>query len=64
MGIVGSFLDKCEELKAKRELLDSVQILLNIPCKPYPELERTETDLSYLRSLYDNYQQFLAFNNR
>jgi len=61
---VGSFLDQCEELKTKRALLDSVQHLLNIPLKPYQELDQTEQDLSYLRALYDNYQQFIAFDSK
>ena len=61
---IGAFLDHCEALKTKRNLLDSVQNLLNIPLKPYPELDQTEQDLSYLRALYDNYQQFISFDTR
>lgn len=60
----GIFLDSCEELKGQRDLLGSVQKLLDIPRTPYPELDQTEQDISYLRSLYSNYQQFLNFDKR
>ena len=61
---LGTFLDRCKTLKSKKELLDSVQKLLNLPLKSYPELDQTEQDLSYLRALYENYQQFIAFDKR
>ena len=60
----GSFLEHCEELKSQRDLLGAVQQLLNIPPTPYPELDQTEQDLSYLRALYDNYQRFIHFDKR
>lgn len=60
----GIFLDSCEELKGQRDLLGSVQKLLDIPRTPYPELDQTEQDISYLRALYSNYQQFLNFDKR
>lgn len=60
----GSFLEHCEKLKSQRDLLGAVQRLLNIPHTPYPELDQTEQDLSYLRALYGNYQQFLSFDKR
>lgn len=46
----------------RRQLLDSVQKLLNLPLKPYLELDQTEQDLSYLRALYENYHQFITFD--
>lgn len=58
------FLDTCEELKSQRDLLGSVQKLLDIPLTPYPELTQTEQDISYLRALYSNYQHFLNFDKR
>ncbi len=60
----GSFLEGCEELKLQRDLLVTVQKLLDIPPTPYPELHQTEQDLSYLHALYDNYQQFIDFDKR
>ena len=39
---LGYFIEKCEELQRKRDLLDAVQKLLNIPLSPYPELEHTQ----------------------
>ena len=60
----GSFLDGCEELKSQRDLLTAVQKLLDIPPTPYPELDQTEQDLSYLRALYGNYQHFIDFDKR
>jgi len=41
-----------------------VQCLLNIPPTPYPELDQTEQDLSFLRALYGNYQQFIGFDKK
>lgn len=61
---VGMFLDSCEDLKTKRDLLGSVQKLLDIPITPYLELDQTEKDISYLSALYRNYQHFLAFDKR
>ena len=60
----GYFLEGCEELKSQRDLLVTVQKLLDIPPTPYPELHQTEQDLSYLHALYDNYQQFIDFDKR
>ena len=59
---LGTFLERSEELHLQRELLDSVQRLLDIPLVPYPELDQTEQDLSFLRTLYSNYQQFISFD--
>lgn len=61
---LGLFLDSCEELKSKKDLLGSVQKLLDIPPTPYPELDQTEQDISYLRALYKNYQHFLIFDKK
>lgn len=61
---LGSFLERCEELQEQHDLLDAVQKLLDIPLTPYPELDQTEQDLSYLRALYGNYQNFIAFDKR
>ena len=61
---LGSFLERCEELQEQHSLLDAAQKLLDIPITPYPELEQTEQDLSYLRALYSNYQNFIAFDKR
>ena len=61
---LGSFLERCEELQEQHGLLDAVQKLLNIPLTPYPELDQTEQDLSFLRVLYTNYQNFIAFDKR
>ncbi len=58
------FLDSCEELKSRKDLLGSVQKLLDIPLTPYPELDQTEQDISYLRALYRNYQHFLIFDKK
>lgn len=38
----GQFLDRCEELKQKRELLDTVQKQLNLISNHYGELEHTQ----------------------
>ncbi len=64
MYLAGIFVDSCEELKGRSDLLGSVQKLLDIPLTPYPELDQTEKDISYLRALYSNYQHFLAFDKR
>ena len=40
--IKGYFLEQCEELQSRQDLLDAVQKLLNIPLTPYPELEHTQ----------------------
>ena len=61
---LGSFLERCEELQEQHGLLDAVQKLLNILLTPYPELDQTEQDLSFLRVLYTNYQNFIAFDKR
>ena len=61
---LGSFLERCERLQEQHGLLDAVQKLLDIPLTPYPELDQTEQDLSYLRALYSNYQNFIAFDKR
>ena len=61
---LGSFLERCEDLQEHHGLLDAVQRLLDIPLTPYPELDQTEQDLSYLRALYTNYQNFIAFDKR
>lgn len=61
---LGSFLERCEELQEQHGLLDAVQKLLDIPLTPYPELDQTEQDLSYLRALYSNYQNFITFDKR
>ena len=45
-------------------LLESVQSLLTIAVTPYPELDQTEQDLSFLRALYSNYQKFIEFDKR
>jgi len=61
---LGTFLEHCEELKSESVLLGAVQCLLNIPPTPYPELDQTEQDLSFLRALYGNYQQFIGFDKK
>lgn len=61
---LGTFLERCEELQEQHGLLDAVQKLLDIPVTPYPELDQTEQDLSYLRALYSNYQNFIAFDKK
>ena len=60
----GTFLEHCAELKSQCVLLGAVQSLLNIPPTPYPELDQTEQDISFLRALYGNYQQFIGFDRK
>ncbi|KAL5457324.1 hypothetical protein EMCRGX_G034572 [Ephydatia muelleri] len=64
VGRLGSFLDQCAEMREKQELICSVQKLLSVPPTIFIELERTKQDLSFLSSLYKNYQQYIDFDQR
>ncbi|XP_070190368.1 uncharacterized protein [Littorina saxatilis] len=48
----------------KRKTLDSVSKLFGIPCKPFPELDRTGEELDLLSQLYGLFQKFIRFDNR
>jgi dynein heavy chain len=59
---VGYFMNQCKALQIKRELLDTIQKLMNIPLTVYHELKQTQEELSYLSALYSNYQSFISFD--
>lgn len=50
----GQFLDRCEELKQKRELLDTVQKQLNLISNHYGELEHTQEVSEELKLKIEN----------
>ncbi|CAH1799095.1 unnamed protein product [Owenia fusiformis] len=48
---------------SKRRTLDSVSRLFGIPCKPFPELDRTGEELVLLGLLYGLFQKFIRFDS-
>ena len=59
-----SFMQQCQELQSRRDLLTMVQGLLFLPITHYLDLEQTDSDLQYLQTIYSNYQEFLDFDER
>ena len=56
------FTQKYHLYDQKRKTLDSVSHLFGIPCKPFPELDRTGEELELLGLLYGLYQKFIKFD--
>ncbi|XP_074662754.1 uncharacterized protein LOC141915202 [Tubulanus polymorphus] len=58
-----NFQQKFSAYDTKRRTLDSVSKLFGIPCKPFPELDKTGEELDLLGQLYGLFQKFIRFDN-
>ncbi|ESO89151.1 hypothetical protein LOTGIDRAFT_229063 [Lottia gigantea] len=58
------FQNRYTQYDAKRKTLDSVSKLFGIPCKPFPELDKTGEELDLLSQLYGLFQKFIKFDNK
>lgn len=61
---LNEFQKQYELFDARRKTLDSISILFGLPCKNFPELDKTGHELSLLNQLYKVYQVFLDFDKQ
>ena len=59
---LNEFQKQFETFDARRKTLDSISILFGLPCKNFPELDKTGYELNLLNQLYKVYQVFLDFD--
>ena len=60
---LADFKKSYENFDARRKTLDSISILFGLPCKPFPELDKTGEELWLLSQLYKVYTSSFALKN-